>query len=65
MAQKPVVTIDDITRADFQARRPGCDKAVMHEDGPVQSSVFRVAPGSGVPRHLLCRPSFKAAGGMA
>ena len=55
MAQKPVVAIDDITRVDFQSRRPGCDKAVMHEDGPVQSSVFRVAPGSGVPRHLHSR----------
>lgn len=52
MAQKPVVAIDDITRAEFQVRRPGCDKAVMHEDGAVQSAVFRVAPGSGVPRHL-------------
>lgn len=55
MAQKPVVTIDDITHADFQTRRAGCDKAVMHEDGAVQSAVFRVAPGSGVPRHLHSR----------
>ena len=52
MAQKPVVAIEDITRVDFQFRRPGCDKAVMHEHGAVQSAVFRVAPGSGVPRHL-------------
>ncbi|MCC6535303.1 MAG: cupin domain-containing protein [Burkholderiales bacterium] len=50
-----MVAIDDITRADFQSRRPGLDKAVMHEDGPVQSAVFRVAPGSGVPRHLHSR----------
>ena len=27
----------------------------MHEDGAVQSAVFRVAPGSGVPRHLHSR----------
>jgi mannose-6-phosphate isomerase-like protein (cupin superfamily) len=55
MAQKPVVTVDDITRTDFRSRRPGCDKAIMHEDGPVQTAVFRVAPGSGVPRHLHSR----------
>ena len=55
MGQKPVVTVDDITRIAFDARRPGCGKGVLHEDGPVQSAVFRVAPGSGVPRHLHSR----------
>lgn len=55
MGQQPVVTVDDITQIDFTARRTGCDKGVMHEDGAVQSAVFRVAPGSGVPRHLHSR----------
>lgn len=52
MAQKPVVTVDDMTRVEFESRRPGCEKGVVHVEGPVQSAVFRVAPGSGVPRHL-------------
>jgi quercetin dioxygenase-like cupin family protein len=55
MGQQPVVTVDDITKIDFALRRPGCEKGVMHEDGAVQSAVFRVAPGSGVPRHLHSR----------
>lgn len=55
MPQQPVVTIDDITRIEFTSRRPGCDKGVMHETGEVQTAVFRVAPGSGVPRHLHSR----------
>lgn len=55
MGQQPVVTVDDITKIDFASRRPGCDKGVMHEDGAVQTAVFRVAPGSGVPRHLHSR----------
>jgi len=55
MGQHPVVTVNDITQIDFDARRPGCEKGVIHEDGPVQSAVFRVAPGCGVPRHLHSR----------
>ena len=55
MAQKPVVMVDDITRIDFKQRRPGCDKGIMHEEGEVQTAVFRVAPGSGVPQHLHSR----------
>lgn len=55
MGQHPLVTIEDMTRITFDTRRPGCDKGVLHEDGPVQSAVFRVAPGSGVPRHLHSR----------
>ena len=38
MGQQPVVTIDDITRVAFESRRPGCEKGVMHEDGPVQTA---------------------------
>jgi mannose-6-phosphate isomerase-like protein (cupin superfamily) len=55
MGQEPVVTVADITRVDFAARRPGCEKGVLHAEGPVQTAVFRVAPGSGVPRHLHSR----------
>ena len=55
MGQQPVVTVDDITQIAFDTRRPGCEKGVMHEDGSVQTAVFRVAPGSGVPRHLHSR----------
>ena len=55
MGQQPVVTVDDITKIDFASRRPGCEKGIMHEDGEVQTAVFRVAPGSGVPRHLHSR----------
>jgi hypothetical protein len=52
MGQRRVVTIEDIARVALESRRPGCDKGVMHVEGPVQSAVFRVAPGSGVPVHL-------------
>lgn len=55
MGQKPVVTVEDITCANFESRRPGCEKVVLHAEGPVQTAVFRVAPGSGVPRHLHSR----------
>ena len=55
MGQQPVVKVDDITKIDFASRRPGCEKGIMHEDGAVQTAVFRVAPGSGVPRHLHSR----------
>lgn len=55
MGQHPVVMVEDIKRIDFASRRPGCEKGVIHEDGAVQSAVFRVAPGSGVPRHLHSR----------
>jgi quercetin dioxygenase-like cupin family protein len=55
MAQKPVVMVDDVTKIAFASRRPGCDKGIMHEAGEVQTAVFRVAPGSGVPRHLHSR----------
>ena len=52
MGQRPVVLIDDMTQAEYEARRPGCEKGVLHVEGPVQSAVFRVKPGSGVPCHL-------------
>ena len=56
MAQQPVITADDVTQKDFAPHRlPGCERALLHEDGTAQTAVFRVAPGSGVPRHLHSR----------
>jgi mannose-6-phosphate isomerase-like protein (cupin superfamily) len=55
MSQKSVITVDDITNIAFEERRPGCEKGVLQEDAPVQTSVFRVQPGSGVPTHLHSR----------
>jgi len=54
MSQKPVITFDDITNIVLEERRPGCEKGVLH-DGPVQTAVYRVQPGSGVPTHLHAR----------
>jgi len=55
MGQKPVITVEDITKIAFEERRPGCEKGVMQEDAPAQTAVFRVQPGSGVPTHLHSR----------
>lgn len=53
VSQQPVVTVDDITKIDFAPnRRPGCDRGLLYQDGTAQTTVYRVAPGSGVPRHL-------------
>jgi mannose-6-phosphate isomerase-like protein (cupin superfamily) len=52
MSQKPVVTVGDITNIALEERRPGCDKGMLHEDAPVQTAVYRVQPGSGVPTHM-------------
>jgi mannose-6-phosphate isomerase-like protein (cupin superfamily) len=55
MSQKPVITVEDITKIALEERRPGCEKGVLHEDAPVQTAVYRVQPGSGVPTHLHAR----------
>lgn len=55
MSQKPVITVGDITKIALEERRPGCKKGMLHEDAPVQTSVYRVQPGSGVPTHLHAR----------
>ena len=55
MSQKPVITVEDITKTALEERRPGCEKGVLHEDAPVQTAVYRVKPGSGVPTHLHAR----------
>jgi mannose-6-phosphate isomerase-like protein (cupin superfamily) len=52
MSQRPVVTVEDITNIALEERRPGCEKGMLHEDAPVQTAVYRVQPGSGVPSHL-------------
>jgi mannose-6-phosphate isomerase-like protein (cupin superfamily) len=51
MDQKPVITIEDITGIALKERRPGCEKGVLHDDAPVQTAMYRVQPGSGVPTH--------------
>ena len=40
MGQKPVITVDDITNIAFEERRPGCEKGVLQEDAPSQTSVI-------------------------
>ena len=55
MSQKPVITVEDITNIALEARRPGCEKGMLHEDGPVQTAVYRVQPGTGVSTHLHAR----------
>ena len=55
MSQRPVATVEDITQVPRESRRPGCEKGVLFVEGAVQSAVFRVAPGSGVPTHLHSR----------
>jgi len=55
MGQKPVITVEDVTNIALEKRRPGCEKGVLHEDAPVQTAVYRVQPGSGVPTHLHSR----------
>ena len=51
MAQASVVIIHDITDFALKQRRPGCEKRNLHEDAPVQTAMYRVQPGSGVPTH--------------
>ena len=55
MSQKPVITVEDITKTALEERRPDCRKGVLHQDAPVQTAVYRVQPGSGVPTHLHAR----------
>ncbi|HSL78287.1 MAG TPA: cupin domain-containing protein, partial [Pseudolabrys sp.] len=52
MSEKPVVIVEDITNIPLQERRPGCEKGMLHEDALVQTAVYRVQPGSGVPTHF-------------
>ncbi|HET9415089.1 MAG TPA: cupin domain-containing protein [Pseudolabrys sp.] len=51
MSQKSVITVEDITKTALEERRTGCEKGLLHEDLPVQTAVYRVQPGSGVPTH--------------
>ena len=55
MSQKPAITVEDITNIALDERRPGCEKGMLHEDAPVQTAVYHVKPGSGVPTHLHAR----------
>jgi mannose-6-phosphate isomerase-like protein (cupin superfamily) len=51
MDQKSVITVEDITGFALKERRPGCAKGILHDDAPVQTAVYRIQPGSGVPTH--------------
>ena len=51
MPQDSVITIEDITNIALKERRPGCEKGILHDDLPVQTAIYRVQPGSGVPTH--------------
>lgn len=55
MSQKPVIKVEDIMNIALEERRPGCEKGMLHEDPPVQTAMYRVQPGSGVPTHLHTR----------
>ena len=55
MSQKAITTVEDVTNVALEERRPGCAKGMLHEDAPVQTAVYRVQPGSGVPTHLHVR----------
>ena len=52
MSQQPVIIVEDIMKLALEERRPGCEKGMLHEDAPVQTAMYRVQPGSGVPTHL-------------
>jgi len=55
MAQKPMVTVADITARAGKEQRPGCAKDILYADDAAEASVFHVKPGSGVPAHLHSR----------
>ena len=55
MAQKPVITVEDVTQTEREERRPGAQRGVLHEDASSQTVVYRIEPGSGVPTHLHSR----------
>ena len=51
MVQRLVITFEDITGIALKERRSGCEKGILHNDAPVQTAMYRVQPGSGVPTH--------------
>jgi len=53
MAQKPVITVEDITNIALEERRPGCEKGVLHEDAPVQTAVYRSSPAAAFRRTCI------------
>jgi mannose-6-phosphate isomerase-like protein (cupin superfamily) len=55
MSEQSVITVEDIMNTGLEQRRPGCEKGMLHEDTPVQTAVYRVQPGCGVPTHLHAR----------
>ena len=55
MAQLPVTIVEDMTAVAGEARHNLCTKAVLSEQGPEQSAVFRLKPGGVIPAHLHSR----------
>jgi len=55
MAQLPVTIVEDMTAVSGDARHDLCTKAVLSEQGPEQSAVFRLKPGGVIPSHLHSR----------
>ena len=55
MAQLPVTVVEDMTAVAGEGRHNLCTKAVLSEQGPEQSAVFRLKPGGVIPSHLHSR----------
>ena len=55
MAQLAVTAVEDMTAVTGEARHDLCTKAVLSEQGPEQSAVFRLKPGGVIPSHLHSR----------
>ena len=55
MAQLPVTIVEDMTAVAGEARHDLVTKAVLSEQGPEQSAVFRLKPGGVIPSHLHSR----------
>ena len=55
MAQLAVTVVEDMTAVAGEARHDLCTKAILSEQGPEQSAVFRLKPGGVIPSHLHSR----------
>ena len=55
MAQLPVTIVEDMTAVTGDPRHNLVTKAVLSEQSPEQSAVFRLKPGGVIPPHLHSR----------
>jgi hypothetical protein len=46
MTPQPVIALEDITDITLEERRPGCGKAMLHEDAPVQRRCIGSSPAA-------------------